>query len=591
MENGAKSENSLYPLRPSEITRHPDFLADVKPLSLNEVEREEISKFEEPLFSELQRIKDISVSTHVIYPMAFANEEGSKIFAEIYLGREVKSGEVFTEQEIIEGFFAADLASIPVESRGEAIIYSYKWAKERFFQEFQKAGGNTEEISNPERITRIVDVDQLIEKVKGLRDFKKYLKKLNRELTNEDTLTEAKRIILRLYQRYVNVLIAKEYSLGRVLAAYPRRDEKEEEALSLLRGTSRSTQRDRFSPEQASRTLERIDHFLAGTGVRIGQNGFFETIPERLAKYAQTRATEPPPDETPEYQRFNSYKVDAQQAKTLCEAILRSYGLTEGDKAWRAVVPSKRVKGTLGVSTEKKEVRIPESFDHGLIDTLAVLAHEVEGHVLRHKNQEESLGNDLRLTDELDTGRDRILSEAAAMRIEDDTKQMMVGQKRESLPYYYLTLLAKREGGSFKDCFRTFFEAYAKRKYNLTLEEAVKDKKVYREIFDYTYDRVLRIFRRDTPLDDNSGFLPTSEQLVYIEQELIVDVLKERGLAKLLNVAGVDLYSLQELRQLGMLDLSKIEEPRLVVANDIWPKIKEGLDKGKPLEEVIKALS
>lgn len=37
----------------------------------------------------------------------------------------------------------------------------------------------------------------------------------------------------------------------------------------------------------------------------------------------------------------------------------------------------------------------------------------------------------------------------------------------------------------------------------------------------------------------------------------------------MLNVAGSDLCSLQELRQLGMLDLSKIEEPREVVANEI----------------------
>ncbi|MFH1289275.1 MAG: hypothetical protein ABIH88_00970 [Patescibacteria group bacterium] len=589
MENEAKGESSLYPLRPSEITQHPDFLVDVEPLSLNDEEREEISKFEEPLFSELRIIKDISVSTHVIYPMAFANEEGSRIFAEIYLGREVENEKTFSEQEIIEGFLAADLASIPVESRKRGNRYSSEWAKGQFTQEFQEAGGNIEGISNPERITSIVDVDKLIGKVKGLRNFKKHLKELSRGLADKDTLTEAKRTALKFYQRYVNVLIAQEYDSGRVLSAYPKRNENEEKALSLLRGTNREAQSDRFSSKQASRTLERIDHFLAGTEVRIGQNRLFETIPERLAEYAQVRATEPPPDETPEYQKFNSYKVDAQQAKILCEAVLRSYGLAEGDKAWSAVVLER--KGTLGVSKGKREVRIPESFDRGLVDTLTVLAHEVEGHVLRHKNQEESLGNGLRLTDELATGRGGILSEAAAMRIEDDTKQMMVGQKREALPYYYLTLLAKREGGSFKDCFRTFFEAYAKRKYGLSLDEAVNDKEVYREIFDYTYDRALRVFRRNTSLDDTSGFLPISEQLEYIEQELVVDVLKEKGLTRLLNVAGVDLYSLQELRRLGMLDLSKIEEPRLVVASEIWPKIRRVLDEGKTLEEAVEGLS
>jgi hypothetical protein len=173
MENSREERaNSPYPLRPSEITRHPDFLADVEPLSLNDEEGEEILKFEEPLFSELRRIKDISVSTHVIYPMAFANEEGSRIFAEIYLGREVEGEETFSEQEIIEEFLAADLASVPVESRKRGNRYSSEWTKGQFAREFQEADGNIEEISNPERITKIVDIDKLIGKVEGLRNFK-----------------------------------------------------------------------------------------------------------------------------------------------------------------------------------------------------------------------------------------------------------------------------------------------------------------------------------------------------------------------------------------------------------------------------------
>ncbi len=77
--SGEKRVNFPYLLRPSEIIRHPNFWADAEPLSLTEGEKEEVSRFEEPLFSELQKIKDISVSTHVIYPMAFANEEGAKI--------------------------------------------------------------------------------------------------------------------------------------------------------------------------------------------------------------------------------------------------------------------------------------------------------------------------------------------------------------------------------------------------------------------------------------------------------------------------------------------------------------------------------
>jgi hypothetical protein len=663
-----KIDNFPYPLRPSEIVYHVDFLSEVQPLPLTEAERGEILAFEEPLFGELQKLKEISVSTHTIFPEAFTSEKGSRLFSAIYLDRELKdrldslatkrgvelektearqkfydaffddlagivdSNEAYlnykeegfefaslsavlkelgdkndetvvlkgnvseakklTKEEIKEKFFAeVDLASIPEQLRTRVSRYSSEWAKEQFAQAFQKAGGNVDKISNPERITRIVNVDKLAEKVGGLRDFKKRLKKMRQEFEDgNDNLTEAKRIIINLYQKYGNVLLAQEYDSGRILSAQPRRTEKEEEALGALKGTNRvvGDEDNRFSPKRASRTLERIDHFLAGTGVKIGENGLFATIPEGLAKYVRQRALEPPPEETEEYKRFNSYRVNAQQAATLCRAILERYGFTQGDRPWRAVVLER--KGTLAVNPMKKEVRIPKSFKRGLIETLAVLAHEVEGHVLRHVNQEENFNTGLRLIEEFTTGRGGILSEAAAMRIEDDTKQAMVGQKREALPYYYLALLEKRRGGSFKDCFRAFFEAHAERKYGLSLEEAVNDKETYREVFDYAYDRTLRIFRVNTPLDDKSGYLPTSEQLKYIEQELIVDVLRKKGLAELLHVAGLDLYSLQELRRLGMLDLSRVKNPRMVVAEEIWPKIKSALEEGKTLEEVIGGL-
>lgn len=579
---------SLYPLRPSEAVRCLDLLQDVEPLQLDREEREEVLEFERPLFDKLQRINGISVSTHVICPRAFADAEGSRIFARIYLGEEIEDGRAFSEQEIREIFFATDLSSIPIECRKEASLYSSEWAREQFCREFREAGGDVEKISDPIRIAKIVNVGEIIRKVEGLRNFKKRLKELGRELTGGDSVTEAKKIVLGLYQRYVNVLIAQEYDLGRVLSAYPKRNEDEEKALKLLRGISREVRGDRFSPEQASRTLERIDHFLAGTGIKIGRNGLFETIPERLAEYVQGRIFESPPEETPDYRKFNSYRVNAQQAQTLCEVILRAYGLNEGEEAWRVVVL--KGKRTVGVNKGKKEIKIPESFDRGLVDTLAVLAHEIEGHVLRYRNQERCFGVGLFLASEFAIGRGGILSEAAAMRIEDETKQIMVGQKREALPYYYLALRTKRQGGSFKDCFRVFFEAHARRKYGLSLKEAIRDEKVCREIFDYAYDRVLRLFRRNTPLDDRSGFLPTSKQLEYIEQELVVDVLKERGLGKLLYVAGVDLYSLQELSRLGMLDLSGIEEPRLVVAKEIWPKLREALEEGKTLAEAIETL-
>lgn len=580
MEKQSEIQERIYPLRPSEFVGQMDFLGNIEPLVLSKKEISQLAEFEQPLFEEIKRLKEISVSTHVIYPGAFTDEKGGRVFAIIYLGREAEEGETFSEQEIIDKFLNASLTSISDESRKIANRYSSEWAKEQFAEAFKNAEGNVEEISNPERITRVVSAGKLVEKLQGLRNFKERLKTIAKEHNGEGSLDEAKRRVANLYQRYTNVLIASEYDFGRILASQAHRTEDEERAMSLLSG--------RLSPEHASRTLERIDHFLVGTGLKIGEDGLLETVPEELSKYVEERANEPTPEETPDYQKYNSYKVGAQQAAILGQAVLEKYELQE-DKAWKVVVLER--KGTLAVIKGKREIRIPKSYKRGLVDTLTVLAHEIEGHVLRHVNQEESLGDGLKLTDELTTGRSGILSEAAAMRVEDDTKQEMVGMKREALTYYYLALLKKSNGGDFRECFKVFFEAHSKRKYNLLLSEAVKNEKAFREIFDYTYGRTLRIFRRNTPLDDTSGFLPTSKQLEYIEQELVVDTLRNRGLSKLLYVAGADLYSLEDLRRLGMLNLEKVKEPEMVVAKKIWPRIKAALDEGKSLDEALKTLS
>lgn len=668
MENSSgKNNNLLYPPRPSEIVHRTDFLSDVQPLPLTEAGKTEISAFEEPLFGELQKLKGVTASTHLIYPEAFVDERGSRIFSAIYLDESLKTRleilanrygldfkEVNIKQQLSDAFFndilkithskevfqsyreegvefadlgkvltklgvkveepvvfkgeilksdglskegleekffsEVDLGKIPEQLRIRTNRYSSEQTKEQFVQAFQNCGGNVDKVPNPERIIRIVDVNKLTQRVGALRDFKVRLKKMGKELDGENgDQAEAKRIVISLYQRYINVLIAQEYDSGRILSAQSKRTEQEEKTLGILKGTNQVKENDRFSPEKASRTIERIDHFLAGSGTRIGENGLIETIPESLVEYAKQRASEPPPETTADFQRFNNYKVDAQQAAVLCEVILKGYGLTEGDKPWKAVVLER--KGTLGISKQAREVRIPKSFDRGLIDSLTVLAHEVEGHALRYENQKKSLGMGLHLIDEFTAGRGGILSEAAAMRVEDDTEQKMVGVKREAVPYYYLILQEKRKGGSFKECFKTFFEAVAKRKYGLSLQTALDNKEVFEEVVNYTYDRTMRVFGRNTPLNDTSGYLPTSEQLEYIEQELVVDVLRKKGLTKLLHIAGIDLYSLQELRRLGMLDLNGIEEPKMIVANDIWPKLKRVLDEGKPIEKAIESLS
>ena len=177
------------------------------------------------------------------------------------------------------------------------------------------------------------------------------------------------------------------------------------------------------------------------------------------------------------------------------------------------------------------------------------------------------------------------------MMIEGKTKELICGMPRPAKPYYWAMLLAKQKGGSFKDCFLAYLRTYTRVHFGEEEgEKIMRDKKRWKKIGRRAYSSALRIFRRQTPLEDKSGYLPTSKTLDYLEGELVAKILWENGLAKVLFVGGVDLYSLTDLRRLGFLAWEEIQEPRLVVAKEIWPKLKESLDQGKSLDEAIAEL-
>lgn len=635
-----------YPLRSSELVRQEEFFTEVESISLTDKERQELLDFEQELFKTLEPLKKLTPGVHTVYPDYFLTDEGWRLFQLVYLDPELrkraeaqaenkgvsletekekkrfydpvfeeleaaaKSEEAFEEykekrdtkierveklsnrEEAAELFFnLKDLARIPRQIRRRIASATSDYARDRFLEEFQAQKGNVEKLTDPYRVSRVVNVDKLIEKVGGYRDLKKEIKGLIRESKEEEgNFPEAKAVLAQVYLRYLNTLIAGSYRFGRVLASKPELSAKEKQALDLVRGIrSTLTKEERFADEKASRAMERIDHFLQGVGLKIERGGLFETMPERFRQYLEERAALVEVPETPEYQKYNVIKVNAEQAKRLAELILSA---GEFDKrGWTAYIsPTKK---TFSVSYREKgeivrEFNVPQELDRGLVDILTVLAHEIESHVLQHDNREQGIG-ELALIKEFSTGRRGILAEGGAMAVEDETRKEICQMKRLAKPYYSLALLEKQEGGSFKDCFRVFLEAYAKDERK-SLSQLMSNKKDWREAWKYVYPRTLRIFRRQTPLNDESGFLPDSRQIKYLEQELVAQALFDKGWGRVLFTAGIGLYSLRDLTRLGMLDWDKIREPQFWVARELWSRLKEEIDKGKSLDEAIDAI-
>lgn len=582
-----------YPVRATELVKGFPDLSESR-LNLTEGQKSQIRMFEGPLFLKLKEIRRGNVEDHVIYPEAFTTSEGKELFRAIYLdpnlSGKVKSfagerelnrelydeyfdsllgrnesdeslprmGEVTTE-DIERLFGEVNLVDIPKRLRERMNVYSSRWAEEKFKKDFIGADGDVDLIQNPKRIRRIVNPDVYKKKIDGLRSFKRVLKDIRSYLSSDrGDVPEAKLRVCNLYQRYINVQIAELLPYG-------------------------------GNPEEIRRPrrLERIDHFLKGVGLEYGSDGLLQTIPEDLAKYAEQRLSELPPSSTPEFLKYNAEKLNADQVKFLAEKVLAAYGFLDGPNPWKAVVLERNTG--LAVMFDKKkgtrEVRIPKDYKGGLISSLSLIAHEAEGHVLRFANKEKCLGDDLQFTQEFNTGRSGILSEGAAMWLGDEAKQEMVGMNDTALPDYYVALRDKQRGGTFKDCVKAMLETKLKREPNLKLEDGL----------DLCYERTFRIFRRFTSLDDKSGYITISETLDYIEQEIVVDFLMNHSdssvLSKILFVAGIDLYSLDELLKIGFLDLSDVQVPKRVVSKEIWPKIKKNLDSGQTLQQAIEAIT
>ncbi len=631
-------ERYPYPQRPSEYVRKNDLFSNVAPIQLDQSEREKITLLEDTLFGRLKKARDFTVTDHTIYPEAFTTEEGQRLFSMVYLTGDLtrqlkeclernkdlpkskkdnigdrffdrvleiaKDEQLFKEMkengiefenigfvkpsiprsgnldtDTIESILdETDLKSIPKRLRERLNTYSSDFCKSKFKEDFKHLKGDITRVDNPRRVSRIVNADKLTQKVQELRDLKKTIKELKKQSNSEGNFDAARNALLSIYERTTNVYIADLYADARVLALNGVTEE-DKEALGNFKGLS-------DTPASISRSMERIDHFLEGTGIGVSRDGLLKTTPLLISRYAMERFRAVKNDsESENYKKYNAVQVGTEQIARICQDVLAEYGFDKLEKPWTVIVdPTAK---TFRISSDKKTVNVPPNKKLGLVDCLAVVAHEIEGHVLRSVNKEKGMKGNLKIIEdeELSTGRSSVLSEAAAMHVEDLTKQEMVGESRVAEPYYYIMMARKQRGGSFRACFKAAFKAYSQKEFGMTVEEVVSDSEKYDKAFEYLYPRVIRIFRKHTPFSDTSGYIASSDQLSYIEQEPVVDsLISEKaiasGLSKILYVSRIDLYSLEDLQKLG-LDLSKIEEPKYVVARKLWPKIKEGIDKGE----------
>ncbi len=605
------------------------------PLTLEQ--RQTLLGFEEGLFEEVKRLKGILVDIHTIYPKAFTRGKGARLFAAVYLDEslgeriigvarkhgveledrkttedekreiydaffddlleisssenkflryqqegirfrrftaslgieddlirlkgEITDGAELDEELIRSHFISGDLKRVPERIRKRAGNYSSDFARKEFIQKFRKAKGDITKVSNPERVSRVVDIQQFNKKIKGWRALKRRIKDTRRGL-KDSNLSQAKEAVLNLYQRFINVQIAGLHEGDRVIATRPK-------------GTI----------NRPSRTMQRIDRFLQGVGIYQEAQGLrYRATTQILDEYAQVKITETVRVEKRSV--LERSMVNADQAVRLGQLILNLAGFDN----WR-VIKSDTVKSFKIQEKKTKEtggeervccLLVPSSLTRSVRRTIVGFASEL-AHISRIEAKRSAFKGNLYLFEEYTSGRGGVLAEGADKYFSNTVSRMLGGRGGGALPYYYLIIKKKAEGASFKECFLANLQVRLNRE-GKTWKSILPDEEGMRRV----YNATLRIFRRHTPLNDTSGFVPDSRQLCYLEGELVGRKLIEAGLGKLVFLSGVDLYSLADITRLGVLNLSEIKEQDLSFIGRLGKSLTSSLSSGKSMDQALK---
>lgn len=409
-------------------------------------------------------------------------------------------------------------------------------------EEYLIRKGETNDFPELVRTVREFDEEGLAEKIGEYKVFKSKIKDLLREVDGEDNLSRMSIIVLDMYRRYVNVAISDLY----------------------------------YRKVKTVKNAERMDKFIRGVSTKNDKDGNFLTLDNNLRKEVEIL-------ESGSIEKMNYPEVwlDEDDIELVANVLLKKLGVEE----WKVVRRSSD-KSTFGIYKPKKEIRIGKNMRRKVEEVLPVIAHEIEGHVI-HAEKEVLGGYMPKIMRNYSAGgRDSVLGEMMGRWVEDETRKLMGIEPKKPETLYFRTLEKKRDGATFVECFDYYFREYVKRAGD-KLDEVWGDREKYEMIFDQVYDRVMRLFRKNSSLEDKSGYLPTTDQLKYLEQYLVLKRLIELDMEELMFLDGADLYSAKQIKELGLLDVVGQFKPRFALANEIWPVIKIGLDGGKEIKEVL----
>ncbi len=289
----------------------------------------------------------------------------------------------------------------------------------------------------------------------------------------------------------------------------------------------------------------------------------YQKAQERYQEMLKEAKSEKKEEASP-YKNLDKKTYRPEEIKKYFNLALKEYGF---DKIWKAEL-SKKARA-ITVRQRGKEVYkilIPsERAKTDVVTLVALIAHEIETHVLRAENGRLS-GLEI-LKGNINLDRSEYIEEGLAMLRERLViKEIFNRKTRKALPWYALAMKKIKEGTNFRE---TFLDIYSKRK-TLLLKRGQDETKAERLAKRQSWVTCRRIFRGMTSLISKEGYYMPMD-ISYLAGEAEVEEIIEKGYGKYLEVGKTNIRNLPDLVALGIKP-ENIKYPYQNIAKKIWER-------------------
>lgn len=541
----------------------------------------------------LETIEDVWKKKIVSYNFGanyFLTEAGREAWAEA-TGIELKAE---LPESIIEELSIADLSGIDSKALDKLEADSVGYEEKRLTEAFIKNGFRGENIPSPDILVAYKNPQMILEKARGYRGLKTYVKKaaadLQRVLDAADANgqagakpeLEAKLLIANLYRQRLNKLLASSYVEAYKFLCQRRRSNSyiHQEITKDLHGELPGFY---DTAKFIAENLQMVDRYRHGAS--RDENGKYTWSSKQaaeLAKEAEATKRQGDPVDRGVYgnidmQELNEVEIDSEEYGEWLSYVLQEYGLlsefTEWDSEREEPAPDDKwqviVSDTfkhLSVTDNQKIVAVPAE-TRSLFSALTLANHEIT-HVLQ-KHNKRAIGQ-LAIMNAVGFDVASEQAESGAKWQEKAAHGILTGfaDTRIAGTGYYEATRVKERGGSFGECVEVFFKDLQKRNPEESPETLAAR----------AVNRIRRVF-------GNGGFefakdreiVTNTQPLSYLEQELIYSSLAEEQ-RRLLFIGGVTLSNLVKLSQNGLVDFRKITIPVKMPLDLLFQKVKEKLE-------------